>query len=318
MKRFTVLQYLIFGFITTFLSIPLQADHSLLQRNYHGTTSKDTLSSCPKFADAQNRDEAETNYVIYRDLLKAEKWDEAIKYWHHVYAEAPAADGRRATVYLDGIRFYERFYQMSQDSLEREHYIDRIFELYDEINYCYPTLENIPARKAFDLYRKYPHRATKTAIFQFCKEVLDREAETVPTYFILPASELLLGLIRNRQIDFGQARSYVTKIQFIFLNRIDNRRNRVQKRDWINIVEKVTEKLKELEDVKGFYDCGYFLKKYYAPIQTETAIDCDFILIAYSVFRESGCLDLEQKKFLFGRLKSDCCALGLEFMNWYK
>ena len=51
------------------------------------------LSPCPKFQDAPNPDEAETNYVLYRDFLKVANWTEAYGYWQKVYKVSPAAVG---------------------------------------------------------------------------------------------------------------------------------------------------------------------------------------------------------------------------------
>ena len=38
------------------------------------------LSPCPKFTDAPNQDEAETNYVLYRDFLRAKDYEGAYSY----------------------------------------------------------------------------------------------------------------------------------------------------------------------------------------------------------------------------------------------
>ena len=54
-----------------------------------------TLSPCAKFSDAPNKEDAETNYVLYRDFLKASDWNQAFDYWKKVFAVAPAADGKR-------------------------------------------------------------------------------------------------------------------------------------------------------------------------------------------------------------------------------
>ena len=68
-------------------------------------------------------------FVLYRDFLKAKDWDGAFEKWQKVYEEAPAADGKRNTVYADGIRFYEHYYRQNYaDSVKREGYLKKIFE----------------------------------------------------------------------------------------------------------------------------------------------------------------------------------------------
>ena len=286
------------------------------QENKLPSTSADWLSPCPKFKDAPNRDETETNYVFYRDWLKVKDWKQAFIYWEKVYTSAPAADGRRATVYLDGIRLYQQFYKLSQDSLQKEQYIDRVFELYDEMESCYPGLENIPARKAYDLYQKYPQRATKAEIFQLCKKVLDGEPSRVPAYIMLPATELLIRLYQDGLLAKEDARIFVSKLVKILPIGLEHSVGTYQRQQWSHLAESIPMKLLVFEQEQGFYECSYFLEKYYEPIHDNTSLDCDRLFEAYSIFRKVGCLDLEQKNMLFGRLKSFCCALGLDWTDW--
>lgn len=295
-----------------------QENHPPRLREVLPIGTSDWLSPCAKFEDAPNRDEIEISFVLYRDLLKAKEWKQAFTYWEKVHAAAPAADGRRATVYIDGIRLYRQFYKLSQDSLEKEQYVDRIFELYDEMGNCYPSLENIPARKAFDLSHKYPHRATKAEIFQLCKNVLDGEPSRVPAYIMLPATELLIRLYQDGLLAKEEARIYVSKLVKILPIGLEQSVGAYQRQQWSHSAENIRMKLLVLEQEQGFYDCSYFLDKYYEPILDNTSLDCDRLFEAYSVFRKVGCLDLEQKKMLFGKLKSFCCAMGLNFTDWYR
>lgn len=313
MKRTSWLQVILF--LSLYNSFHLLA---IGQENKLPSNSSDWLSPCPKFKDAPNQDEIETSYVFYRDWLKVKDWKQAFVYWEKVYASAPAVDGRRATVYLDGIRLYQQFYRLSQDSLEKEQYIDRVFELYDEMESCYPGIENIPARKAYDLWHKYPHRASRTEIFQLCKIVLDGEPSSVPAYIMLPTTELLIELYRGGLLAQEEARPYVAKLQELLPIGAEHCVGAKQCQQWSRLAESIPMKLLVLEQEHGFYECSYFLEKYYEPTQDNTSLDCDRLFEAYSVFREVGCLDLEQKKILFGRLKSQCCAMGLDFTDWYR
>ena len=115
---------------------------------------EENLSACPTFSDAPNPDDAETNFVLYRDFLKAKDWKGSFELWKKVYEVSPAADGKRNTVFSDGIRFYEHFMEDVTDSLEKEGFIDKIFEIYDELDKCYPDGGYAAGRKAFYLYSK--------------------------------------------------------------------------------------------------------------------------------------------------------------------
>ncbi len=61
------------------------------------------LSDCRKFSDNPNADALTDDYVIYRDFMKTENMAQAYPLWQKVYAAAPAADGMRNTVFVDGI-----------------------------------------------------------------------------------------------------------------------------------------------------------------------------------------------------------------------
>jgi len=121
------------------------------------------LSPCGKFSDAPNPDEAETNYVIYRQMIKAGEPEEAMKTWRKVYATSPAADGRRATVYTDGIAFYNELLQKMPG--QREAYGDSILMLYQEARRCYPGDGYMAAIQGFDSYYTYPGSATDDEIY---------------------------------------------------------------------------------------------------------------------------------------------------------
>ena len=46
------------------------------------------LSPCAKFSDAPSPEDAETNYVLYRDFLRTNEIPTAFNYWQKVYKNA--------------------------------------------------------------------------------------------------------------------------------------------------------------------------------------------------------------------------------------
>ena len=114
-------------------------------------------------------------------------YDQAFELWQKVYAVSPAADGQRNTVFADGIRFNERFISQEPDTAKWEPYIDKIFELYDEVDKCYPEGGYIVARKAFDLYYKYRWRSSNPEeIYGMFKESIEIDGENVQDFVINP------------------------------------------------------------------------------------------------------------------------------------
>ncbi len=253
----------------------------------------ESLSSCPKFSDAPNPDEAETNYVLYRDFLRANDYEKAYELWQKVYEVAPAADGRRNTVLADGIRFYERFISESPDSLKREAYINRIFGLYDQIDQCYPEGGYVIARKAFDLYYKYPGRASSDEIFNMFKQAIDMDGLETNDFVINPFTSMLVERYFNDQISLEEARRYQQKVRDIIAHGLADCKGRACER-WKIIEEYAPVRLEAFEAVRGFYDCEYYMNKYFADFEAAQE-DCDVLRTVYSRLKWGGCPETDER-----------------------
>ncbi len=151
------------------------------------TTPKPTadanLSPCKKFSDTPNPGDATDNYVIYSQMLKGKDMKGAMKYWRKVYAISPAADGKRPTVYSDGVVFYT---QLAKDFPDRkETYGDTILMLYQEARRCYPGNGYMAAIQGFDSYYTYPGSATDDEIYALFKESIEIDGAEKLNYFII-------------------------------------------------------------------------------------------------------------------------------------
>lgn len=257
------------------------------------TKVDENLSPCPKFTDAPNPDEAETNYVLYRDFLRAGDYTKAYELWEKVYAVAPAADGQRNTVLADGIRFNERFISETTDTSQWEPYIDRIFELYDQVQECYPEGGYIQARKAFDLYYKYRWRATKLEIYNMFKESLEIDGEDVQDFVINPFTSLLVEMYFEDKIPMEEAQLYGERIRELVANGVENCEGVMCDR-WAIIESYAPERLEAFETVRGFYDCTYYSDKYYSQFE-ENQQDCDMIRMVFSRMKWGGCDETNAK-----------------------
>ena len=226
---------------------------------------EEKLSPCPKFSDAPDPDEAETNYVLYRDFLRANDWEGSFKLWKKVYKVSPAADGRRNTIFADGIRFYEYFISQTQDSTQIQSYVDTIFNLYDEIGRCYPEGGFVPARKAFDLFYKYPNRASKKEVYEMFKKAIDTDSLKTPDFVLNPFSSLLVELYDAGEIDKEEAFKYQTMVREILAKGLKECKGVACDR-WQIIEEYAPVRLEYFETVKGFYSCEYYIEKYYPRI----------------------------------------------------
>ena len=264
------------------------------------------LSPCPKFWDAPDQDEAETNYVLYRDNLGRGEWDKAYDYWKKVYAVAPAADGVRNTILADGITFYEYYMSQAAEEAEREKYFQKIFEMYDKINECYPEGGYVQGRKAFDYFYKYPHRTTKEEIFALFKESIAIDGDKTQYFVLNPFTSLLVDLYAEGKVTEEEAKKW----ELFVRERLAKGLAKCKGEDceaWKIIEEYVPVRLEAFERIKGFYDCNYYIDKYYQDF-LDAPEDCDVVRTVYSRLKFGGCDDNNEKFKELIRIGNTNCA----------
>ena len=245
------------------------------------------LSDCPKFSDAPNPDQALEDFVLYRDFLRAGDWDGAFEKWKKVYAVAPAADGKRNSVLADGITFYEHYIYYEKDEAKKKQYVDRIFEIYDEIANCYPKGGYVPARKAFDYFYKYKDRATNDEIYALFKKSIEMDGG-MPQYFVVnPFTALLVDQYADNKIDLAEAKKYEQILRKTLAKGLAECKGE-DCETWKIIEEYMPVRLEYFESVRDFYDCDYYVDKYYPEFQ-QNPKDCDLLQTVYSRLRFGNC-----------------------------
>jgi tetratricopeptide (TPR) repeat protein len=248
----------------------------------------ENLSPCGKFSDAPNPDDAETNYVIYRQMIKAGEPEEAMKTWRKVYATSPAADGKRATVYTDGIAFYNELLKKMPE--KREAYGDSILMLYQEARRCYPGDGYMAAIQGFDSYYTYPGSATAAESYALFKESIEIDGPEKLNYFVInPMSKLVVEQHREGKVEVAEAKMIVEALKARLAKGLKECKGAGCK-PWTAIKNYSPETLRYFETVQGFYDCQYFINQYYADYQDDPT-NCDAILTAYSRLRYGGCTE---------------------------
>ncbi len=307
-KLFAALLLAIFAFSCT-PKTPKTVTEPVTQTPTPPTPPPTDLSPCKKFQDLpyQEKDDTENQYVIYRDMLKNDEIEEAFKRWKTVYEKAPAADGQRNTVYLDGIYFYEVFISQTQDSTKINEYIDEIFKLYDETERCYPGAENYAgARKGFDLFYKYPNRSSKEETFELLRTAAEKGGDDMPYFIMNPFGALLVDMHYEEKITDEEAKKYVQ-----MLNDALKKQTEECKGSDCDLYKEIKgylpERLEYFERVKGFYDCAYFTEKYYPEYQASPG-DCDNVLTVLSRLKFGGCTEANSPEYneIYQKYQTDC------------
>ena len=228
---------------------------------------------CAKFVDSKKGTQALDNYVIYRDFLKSDDYVGAFSYWEQVFQYAPAADGQRKTVFEDGIKFQERFFEEAKDETTKATHVSEVMKLYDRMAQCYPETSYIDGRKAFDYYYKYRKYTNDEDLLNLIEKSFKKNGNKVPAFVVNPFTGLMTEMFLTEKLEMSKAQEYEKMIsEAIRFNLEDCEDDECD--SWAIVKSYAPGRLESLEAVKGFYDCDYFKAKY-IPLWEENPEDCD-------------------------------------------
>ena len=233
---------------------------------------------CHTFQSAPGGQAIIEDFVLYRDFLRDGDFEEAFYYWKRVYEKTPAADGRRWNVYTDGVRFYEWLLDSEDDEQQKVQYKENILTLYDDMAICYPEQLNFAkGLKAFDLYYKYRGLREDIEIYQLFKKSFDGFGDEAQPFIINPFTALLVQLFIDGEIDTLEARDYSLKI----LELVSEKEATEDNQNWGLVSTYAPQRLSDLERIRGFYPCDYYLNNY-LPLYKDAPEDCETIQLVLS------------------------------------
>ncbi len=241
---------------------------------------------CAMFRDAPDPDAAETDYVLYRDQLRLGNWNEAFSYWRRVFEEAPAADGKRTTVFTDGVKLYGLLANEAKDTASKKVYIDTIMMIFDKMDECYHDGGRVTGLKAFELYYKYPYYKSRKEIYELFKKSIDMDGDTARYFVLNPFTALLVDLYQDGEISMEEAQTYQQKIRNALKYGLAHCKDDCE--HWKIVAQYAPVRLEDFETIKGFYDCAYYKEKYLDEFR-ENPEDCDVIRTVYSRLKWGGC-----------------------------
>ncbi|MEO1259285.1 MAG: hypothetical protein AAFZ15_10840 [Bacteroidota bacterium] len=295
-------------FATIFITCTPKTPEVITETKPSDNQPEQPANPCATFEDAPNPDMALENFVLYRDFKKSEEYDVAFDYWKKAFKDAPAADGKRATVFTDGVFFYETF--MQKDTTKKAEYLEKIFELYDKMEKCYPEGGYAQGLKAFDYFFKYPYLASKKEQYDLFKKSIELD-DGKPRFFVLnPFTSLLVDLTLDGEIPLDEAKKYQqTIIKTIQEGLADCEENK-DCENWKIINEYAPARLEALESIKGFYECQYYIDKYYPDFEANPN-DCETINTVYSRLRFGDCgKDLPELQAINQAYLTNCKETG--------
>lgn len=244
---------------------------------------------CVTFADISPREKdiAENSYVLYRDLVKAEEYTQALPYWKTAFSLAPGADGNIRYHFNDGVAIYKYLYDHAAES-EKGAYVDTIMAIHDKRVTCYPDEKSyVDGRKAFDYYYNYKAYISDDELYDLFKSVFDEKGEKVDYFVVNPFTKILHDKVVDGSVSPEEGRKYAHLVESAIRYGSTNCKQS-ECEAWEVIKGYAPDRLESLEGVKGFYDCNYYADKYY-PEYEANPTDCETIQSVYAKMVRGGC-----------------------------
>ena len=257
---------------------------------------KDTLpvkqapkSPCASFIDlsANDREMAETAFVLYKDYIKMEKYEEALRQWKTAYKLAPGSNGKVKYHFEDGANLYKRLYEVAKDSTLRRFYVDTIMMIYNKKMECFGDEAYINGLKGFDYYYYYPQYTTQDHIFELLKSNIDAKGKNADYFVVNPFTKLVYDRVVEGKMNNEEGRKYADLILKIIENGKATCKGKACEA-WPVIEEYAPVRLEALEGVDNFYGCDYYSKKYYNLFKMYPD-SCEIINLAYANMLRGNC-----------------------------
>lgn len=245
------------------------------------TVKAEKLTPCTTLSDLDSKTKSDTEdaFTLYRDQVKFKKFKEAKPLWQKAFYTAPGANGRATYHFEDGIKIYHHLFTEATDRSLKASLVDTVMSIYAKRAECFGDDGTITARVAFDSYYQYREYTDEAETFAKFKEVVDRKGEKSDYFIVNPFSRMLYDFILDEKISHEEGARYANKIFDIIQYGKANCKEKYCEA-WEVIEEYAPSLLSGLEGIRGFYDCDYYMDKYYAQFEAEPT-DCDNITEVY-------------------------------------
>ncbi len=212
-------------------------------------------AQCEMFSEVPNGDEGKKNHVIYRDFLKAEKFEKAFPFWQKAYTIAPRADGKRHYHFSDGIEIYKNFYEEEKSGTQKKEYEEKILNLYKHWIECLGKEGKVEGLKGLDMYWLF--ESDQETTFKILKKSFDLQKGKVDSDYLYPLIDLGFKLYEEEKFKKPE----LLELILLLRERITFFKGKEDNYDKENAVE-AEQLLEEYVDYfEPLYDCPFYMKE---------------------------------------------------------
>lgn len=267
-------------------------------------------SPCASFADlpGEDREKAETAFVLYKDYIKQNNYKEAFTQWKLAYSLAPGSNGKVKSHFEDGTKIYKHFFDNTKDTLLKKRYVDTIMMIYDKKKECFGDEAYINGIKGFDFYYYYPEYSTEQQIYDLLKSNFDVKGKNADYFVINPFTKLMTDQLIEGKISHAEGKKYSDLIFRAVENGLATCKGKACEA-WEVINEYAPVRLESLEGLDGFYDCVYYTTKYYPKFKASPD-SCEIVNLVYARMYRGGCATLDPKFEEVKKAKQNQCYVA--------
>jgi hypothetical protein len=228
---------------------------------------------CQSWVNSPKKDIAEEAHVLYRQALKSKDYQTALEQWQVAFDIAPAADGHRATHFIDGIEIYKHLFSIETDEAKKDEYKKKVMHLYDNALNCmkqksivYKNCEDqscidqrigwLMGNKAYDMFYTFYYPRAET--YEVLKESVKLTGNAAEYTVLYPYPAVVVYLFQSGKIDKAEALSAYTRLNEIADYGIENHPN--YGAYYQQAKDAITSTYAMIED--QIFDCEYFIAKH--------------------------------------------------------
>ncbi len=294
MLRIVIL--LIMGFLLLGSCSPKIVESRKAEEVVKGKTEKqEPLSACKSFTElsGEDRERAETAFVLYKDFLKVKNYPEALRQWRIAYHIAPGSNGRVKYHFEDGVAIYKYLFDNTEDKKLKSAYVDTMMMIYDKRKECFGDEAYTNGLKGFDYYYYYSEYTTESKVYELFKSNFDVKGKNADYFVVNPFTKILYDGVVGGTISNEEGKKYSALIFETIKQGLSTCKG-AGCETWNIINEYSPIILEGLEGIDGFYDCNYYAEKYY-NLFINNPDSCDVINLAYARMLRGNCSESDTR-----------------------
>lgn len=220
-------------------------------------TAGTVAAQCPSWdAHPDGAKIAKEQHVMYRDLFKSKKYEEAFPIWEKLYVHVKLPLPAKSRHFRDGIAMYKEFAQAEKDKTKKQEYIDKIELLYDMMAEC---LGEQSDDRGWEGYNIYVLRGKPEAAIKYFERSIELGKNETPAMVMYPLTQLTVYLFQQKHPDYNAEymRKQYENLKGIKEHQVTNKLPKAAdyEKRWAK-VEKEYEKIAD-----AIWGCDYYVDK---------------------------------------------------------